>query len=284
VNHDSRPTDQPSDRRAWRTDQEWDRLRARIAESELGRSTQPRRFTRWLTAAGVIGVASALAWQFLKPTPAIQRVATTAAGERIVIHLADSSIITLGPASTVRYTVGRDRREASLEGLADFKVVHDAARPFVVRAGNAIATDLGTEFVVRAYRGDSSVNVSVTAGSVSIASAGSQRHVELRAGDVGRVAADGSTSLGTAGSASSHAAWVDGRLVFHDESLATVARELSRWFDVDLRVAGDSLARRRVSAVYNDPSLADVLEALTATLDLRVDRSKRTITLLPRSQ
>ena len=38
-------------------------------------------------------------------------------------------------------------------------------------------------------------------------------------------------------------AWVDGRLVFNDESLRDVAAELSRWFDVDIRVVGGPLAK-----------------------------------------
>ena len=54
---------------------------------------------------------------------------------------------------------------------------------------------------------------------------------------------------------------------------ATVAIELGRWFDVDIRLANTSIAGRRVSAVYNNPSLAGVLEALTATLGLRAEQT-----------
>lgn len=284
MSSETRPPHDPNDRRAWRTDQEWDRLRTRLAEPDLARPGRRPVRAPWLIAAGVVALATGLAWRYAKPSAPIARVATTAAGERIVIHLADSSTITLGPASTVRYALGRAHRDVTLDGLAEFKVAHDDKRPFVVHAGNAVATDVGTEFVVRAYAGDSTVDVAVTSGAVSLAGATLSDHLELHAGDVGQVSANGVASLDKTHSAAAHAAWVDGRLVFNDETLATVAVELSRWFGVDLRVAGDSIQKRRVSAVYNDPSLTGVLDALSTTLGLRVERTDRTITLRPRGK
>jgi transmembrane sensor len=285
VNDDPRSSSEPTGRRAWRTDQEWARLRARLDAPDLSEPTVAHggRF-RWLGAAGLIVVAVGLTWHFSRPAPTVTRVATTARGERIVIHLADSSVVTLAPASTIRYRFDHSRRDVELDGLAEFTVVHDPKRPFVVRARNAVTTDLGTQFVVRAYATDSSVQVSVTDGSVAMTSPTTPHALELRRGDIGRVASDGTALLvtGTAGAAASRAAWADGRLVFDDESLATVAVELGRWFDVDIHLANQSIATRRVSAVYNNPSLSGLLEALTATLGLRAEQSGQNVRLTQR--
>jgi transmembrane sensor len=205
---------------------------------------------------------------------------TTAAGERIEIKLADGSVITLGPASTLRYSTDAERN-VSLEGLANFNVVHDAARPFVVKAGNATATDLGTEFVVRAYRSDSIVDVAVKSGLVALSG---KTRLDLRAGDFGRIHADGSTTRGTPSIAATRLAWTEGRLAFDDESLAGVAAELSRWFNVDVKIDDQTLAKRRVTAVYNAPTLDGVLEALTASFGIRVERIGRVITIAPRPE
>lgn len=230
----------------------------------------------WLAAAATIVIAVAIGWRTMRPH-ADQRVVTTAAGERIEIKLADGSVITLGPASTLRYST-RAERNVSLEGLANFNVVHDAARPFVVKAGNAVATDLGTEFVVRAYRADSLVDVAVKSGLVALTG---KSRLDLQAGDFGRVHSDGSTTRGVSSSAATRLAWTEGRLAFDDESLAGVAAELSRWFNVDVKIGDATLARRRVTAVYTAPTLDGVLEALSGSLNVRVERAERAITISP---
>ena len=97
--------------------------------------------------------------------------AATIAGQRTLVPLPDSSVAILGPASTLRYAFNRGARDVVLDGMAEFRVVHDTSRRFTVRAGKAVVTDIGTEFVVRAYEIDSSVRVSVASGMVSLASA-----------------------------------------------------------------------------------------------------------------
>lgn len=266
-------------RRAWRTDEEWDRLRERIEGAPLVRPPRDVRRIAWLAAAGIV-IAGALGWQATRGQTD-ERVVTTAAGERIIIRLADSSVITLGPLSTVRYSM-KDQRRVALDGLASFVVVHDTARPFVVTARNAVATDLGTEFVVRAYATDSVVDVAVKSGIVALTGASSTQPVELRANELGRVHVNGAATRGA--SADARLAWIDGRLVFDDASLREVAAEVSRWFDVDVRLGEGPLANRRVSATYTSPTLDGVLEALTASLDVRITRTGRTITITPTPQ
>ena len=46
----------------------------------------------------------------------------------------------------------------------------------------------------------------------------------------------------------------------------------------------DSLARRHVTAVYNNPTATGVLEAIGATFGLRAERAGRVITLSPRGR
>lgn len=267
-------------RRPWHTDDEWNRLRERIEGAEVSRVTG--RHARWpIAAAAALIAAAALAigWHRTRRADDTPRVAMTAAGERIVIRLADSSIVTLGPASTARYVVNARRREVQLDGLGDFKVVHDDKRPFVVRAGNAVATDLGTEFVVRAYHRDSSAEVAVTEGSVSLGSVKSPVSIELQPGDVGTLTPAGVPTTIGGERAATRAAWVEGRLVFDDEPLSVVVDELNRWFAADVRIEGKSLSRRRVSAVYNSPSLTGVLDAIEATLGVRVERNGRVVVI-----
>src|SRR5262249_8014355 len=146
---------------------------------------------RWmLAAAAIVIVAAGVSWHALRsarqsaaPAPA-ERVATTGAGEHLTIRLDDSSIVALGPMSTIRYSASAARRTATISGIADFNVVHDAARPFRVLAKNAVVTDVGTEFVVRAFAADSGVDVSVTSGVVTVSVESVEQPLQLRAGQV----------------------------------------------------------------------------------------------------
>ncbi len=220
-----------------------------------------------------------LRWRNREPSFEVVR---TAPGERRVIHLADNSTITLGPASTLRYDSLSRSREITLDGLGDFHVEHDAARPFVVHTGSADITDVGTEFVVRAYGADSSVDVAVSSGVVAVASrTGERRRVIVRAGEVALVVGGNQPVQVPDANSATYRAWIGGTLTFDAQAFSEVARELGRWFDVDIR-ADASLATRRITAVYNHPSLPAVLDALGATLGARYERSGRTITFTAR--
>ena len=276
----------PPERRAWRTDEEWARLRERVTASDPAAPVAPVLGWRVrivaAAAVAVLVVGAGVSWRMRSrqvATAPIEHVATTGVGERLTIRLADSSVVTIGPVSTIRYSASATGRSVAFEGIADFNIVHDATRPFRVRAKNAVVTDVGTEFVVRAYAADSGVDVSVTSGVVAV-SGGASDSVELRAGQVAFVTASGRATTVTGTSAQTLAAWVYGHLVFDDVPLSTVAVELGRWFDVQIRIPDQQLARRRVSAVYNQPTLSGVLDAITATLSVRYQRAGNVVTIL----
>jgi transmembrane sensor len=209
-------------------------------------------------------------------------VATTGVGESLTIRLADSSLVTMGPVSTIRYSTSATGRSVALvDGIADFSVVHDVTRPFRVRAKNALVTDIGTEFVVRAYAADSGVDVSVNSGIARV-SGGASDSVELRAGQVAVVTANSRVAKRTDTSAQTLMGLVHGRLVFDDVPLSTVAAELGRWLDVQIRIPDRQLAQLRLSARYNHgQTLSSVLDAITATHPVRYQRSGNVVTLRP---
>lgn len=95
--------------------------------------------------------------------------------------LPDGSVVTLAPHSKFIYTPGLtgDSRTISLEGDADFSVVNDPARPFVVLAGDIAVRVLGTSFLVRS-RPDST-EVIVTTGVVEVSR--DKDSVVVRAGE-----------------------------------------------------------------------------------------------------
>ena len=276
------------ERRAWRTDDEWERLRERIAIAEAVRPLpKPWRRPREWGIAGAIAATLILAVtatlvvrERITHDAPIIRVVQTKPGERLVVHLDDSSTITIGPATTLRTVMSDSRREVELDGLADFRVVHNAARPFIVRAAGAEATDIGTEFIVRAYAGDSTAQVAVASGAVSLANrSGPRGEMTLYAGEVGMVRGTDKPFAVHNINAATYGSWISGALSFDDATLPEVARELSRWFDVTVLIGDAALGSRRVSAVYSNPTINSVLAALSATLGVRYTQSGRDIVL-----
>lgn len=277
----------------------WARLEREIegAEDGGGRGRPaPRRIVlarepRWstgvqiaaaiaLTAIGAAVVAGLMSRSQAAPRP--ERVARTMAGQRATLKLPDGSSVILGVASTLRYPAAFDGagRAVSLEGEAYFQVVHDERRPFSVRAGTLVAQDLGTEFVVRAYPDDSAAQVVVREGQVGIRAAASAEALErvVSAGQLGRLGAGPEPVVEPADTAL-YFAWTAGRLVFDRTPLRDALPQLSRWFDLDFRLADPALGGVPLSATFRTQPTPDVLDNLAASLGMRQRRSGRVVTL-----
>lgn len=215
------------------------------------------------------------------PVPAM-RVVTTPPGQRASFRLQDGTSVMLGVASTLRHPVefGGGRREVELEGEAYFEVVHDENRAFAVRAGDIVAEDLGTQFVVRAYCDDRHVRVVVREGKVALRAASAQDssapHL-LLPGQIGRLERNG-TPVAEPADTSAYFAWTEGRLVFDDVALRDALPQLTRWYDLEFRLADSALGRVPLTATFKNQPTEDVLALLAASLGMHQVRSGRTVT------
>lgn len=188
----------------------------------------------------------------------------TAIGERKTIRLADGTEVILGPASRL-LARGRD---VQLRGEAFFRVVHNAAQPFTVRAGNAAIRDVGTAFSVHDDGADR-VRVVVSDGVVQVTSA--HDSVRLGRGDVG-VLEGGALAAERGAATPDDLAWTNGTLVFRDAPVSDVAADLKRWYGVEIRVSDSALLRRHFTGSFTHESPNRVLDVLALALGARVDR------------
>ncbi len=206
---------------------------------------------------------------------------STAAGERKTVRLPDGTSVSLAPMSSVKLGnefagATRSVREVTLSGEALFEVVHDEAHPFRVNAGATVIEDLGTEFAVRAYPGEGNLRVAVASGSVAVRRGARPDSAKvLSPRDVAVVRDTGAITLSRGVDIAPFTAFTNGRLVFQDTPLADVARELTRWFGVEVRVTDQSLLERHLSATYDADSLDTVLSVIGMTLNVRYERTER---------
>jgi len=217
----------------------------------------------------------------------------TTRGQRAEFRLSDGTMVVLAPASRLTVPARYDSaaREVTLEGEAHFGVVHNDRSPFVVRAGHATIRDLGTRFVIRALADEATVRVVVTEGEVELTSrrprpvadgqgpAPTPPAQTLHAGDLGRIDSSGRTMVRRGVDTTRFTSWTAGILTFDRTPVGDVIAELSRWYDVDVRVADRSLVHRTVTAILRDQSLTEVLDLVAVSLGARIERDGRTVVL-----
>jgi transmembrane sensor len=210
------------------------------------------------------------------PAPAPEVGYATGIGQRDSVRLDDGSMVILGPLTRIAVR-GRD---VELRGEAYFRVAHDAARPFTVRAGTAIIRDIGTEFSVHSDGGAGEpVRVVVREGAVHVTNQGDS--ATLRAGDVGVVTEGGAVEARRNAATADDLAWTRGRLLFRDASMGELAADLRRWYGVELRVSDSALARKHFTGSFVTETPDRVLEAIALALGARVQRRADTAYITP---
>lgn len=206
----------------------------------------------------------------------------TQRGQRLSFRLADGTLVVLAPGSTLEKPAGYGIRERvlRLEGEAYFEVTHDLAKPFSVYTAGAIARDLGTRFVVRAYSTDSATDVIVTQGTV-VLEAG--KSAVLAAGQRGHAGRDGHVTVRFEADLDPYVAWTEGRLAFRDTPLRDVAQRLARWYDVNIDFNDATVGALRLTASFDDQPVTDLLDKIADPLGLVVTRQGRRYTISARS-
>jgi transmembrane sensor len=213
-----------------------------------------------------------------------ERVVTVPRGQQARFQLPDGTGVLLGAGSTLRHPpvfAGRSR-EVTLEGEAYFTVEHDERRPFRVRAGNLIATDLGTEFLVRAYPEDRSARVVVRSGEVAIRAAATQaargKDQVVRPVELGRLEPSGVPRVERADTAA-YFAWTRGTLVFDGTPLREALPQLSRWYNLEFQLADTSLGGIPLSGRLDQTHTEARLDLLAGSLGLEQTRRGDVVTL-----
>jgi ferric-dicitrate binding protein FerR (iron transport regulator) len=188
-----------------------------------------------------------------------------------------------------------DARDVWLDGEAYFEVVHDAAKPFRVHTARAVAQDLGTKFLVRAYAESPDVRVVVADGLVSLrrtrdsaatraapAAEGSPDSLLLRPRELGRLDAEGRLTSQSGVALDDYTAWISGRLVFTDTPRRDASPRLGRWYAAELRLGDPDLGRETFTATLTHEPLSDVVRLLAATVRARVEQRGDTLVLFRR--
>jgi|HubBroStandDraft_2_1064218.scaffolds.fasta_scaffold20207_4 transmembrane sensor len=186
-----------------------------------------------------------------------EKTYVTGVGGHETLTLRDGSRIELNTDTSLRIADSGAERVVSLDrGEAYFQIVHDAAHPFVVLAGDHRITDLGTKFLVR--RNDDVLRVALLQGQAQFDTEDSRgrQQATLNPGDV-VVATAMSLSIAQAPTQilDDQLGWRRGVLVFRHATLAEAAAEFNRYNLQKIVIADSHIARLNINGALraNDP-------------------------------
>ena len=209
------------------------------------------------------------------------REVVTERGERARVQFADGTTAMLNVDSRLQLPRPFDagRRVVHLTGEAFFEVETDSTRPFVLKTDDATVRVTGTSFNVRGYPDDEDVEVAVAEGGVVFRShpaAGAEDRAELAltTGDVARLRrASAQVTKRESADLDSFTAWTRGRLLFENTPLRQVAGRLERWYNLDVEIRDAEIASLRLTADLKSQSVRNVLDVISAALDIeyRID-------------
>jgi transmembrane sensor len=239
---------------------------AAMSRGRAGRARE-RRLPRTLIGLAAVGAAALMVvggWVWTQGRGAI----ATSVGEQRVVQLADGSSVRLDTDTRIRVRFDGQRRLVDLEGgQALFTVAHDTVRPFVVSAGDARVTAVGTVFEVR--RGMAGASVTLVSGVVDVASGPSETsRRRMTAGNKAEVTASGAVIAPV--DVATETSWTDGRIVFRDTPLRVAVAEVNRYLTDKVELAPGTLDQVRVNGVFNTGDREAFVSTASAVYPLQV--------------
>lgn len=189
---------------------------------------------------------------------------STPRGGQYHLTLSDGSNVWLNAASSIKYPVnftGPDRA-VQVTGEVYLEVAQNAAKPFRVTSAGQTITVLGTRFNVNTYPDEPAVKTTLLEGSVRV-QAGPE-NVVIKPGQQTVLSQNGLSIVPA--DVEDATAWKNGLFRFSDESLESIMRKVSRWYDVDIEYTDDDVKGLPLTGVITHFSnVSKVLRMLELT-------------------
>jgi transmembrane sensor len=207
---------------------------------------------------------------------------STPKGGQYKVNLPDGSTVWLNAASSLRYPIlfAADERSVELTGEAYFEIAKDKNRPFLVHSKQQTVEVLGTHFNISSYPDEESTLTTLLEGSVKVVNTIHKNMLILKPGQQSQV--DAETTMATKVDAEESIAWKNGFFVFNEESIPSVMRKISRWYDLEVVYEGNVNDNDLKGTVPRFKNLSEVLETLELTRLVHFKIEGRRITVIAR--
>ena len=235
-----------------------------------------------LKYAAIIVVACGIEWfilsqaQFPKnevhTTTAHYNEITVPVGSKSYVVLAESTKVWLNAGAKLKYPTDfhKNSREVYLEGEAFFDVAKDKNAPFFVNMSGMNIKVLGTQFNVKAYSDEKSIETTLIEGSIEILGLKSdkedEKNLHLKPGQKLIIFKDDAkirnAEVITLHDTGTEIAWLKDKLIFHKERFENVKTRLERWYGVTIDVKDQEILDYRFSGTFEEETFEQALNAL----------------------
>lgn len=202
-------------------------------------------------------------------------------GGQYQLILSDGSKVWLNAASRLRFPasfVGKERA-VELSGEGYFEIAPDRKRPFRVMVNDTKVEVLGTHFNINAYTDEPSMTTTLLEGKIKLNS-GSSVHL-LKPGQQALVLSPGNIQVVDNADLEEAIAWKNGKFIFNGNSIQSIMRQLSRWYDVKVEYSNNLPNDEYVGAIQRSDNISAMLHILekTKTIDFKI--TGKQVTVLP---
>lgn len=284
-----------------------------VEEEEIIEERPSRKIHRLLWPLSGIAAAVALVFFFVhqqtpksEPVVTAQNTVSTKRGSKSKIQLPDGSQVWLNADSRLTYDENfrGPFREVHIAGEAYFDIAKDKDHPFIIHANSIDVKILGTSLNIRSYANEKNTAAVLIRGSIEVTLRNSPDKKIILQPNEKLVVQNGKmqvmkdtlarrkvADLPVMTLAKAHfqekdsiamdILWVKNKLAFDQETLEDVARKIERWYAVKVTIKDERLKHTEYSAVFEDESLRQVMQALQMTGNFNYVISKKEVIITP---
>jgi transmembrane sensor len=215
----------------------------------------------------------------LSPEPVYNEI-FAAFGTRSAINLSDGSSVWLNSGSSIRYPdrFTGNNRTVFLNGEAYFEVESNREKPFIVETSSVSVIATGTKFNVSGYNSGENTEVTLVSGRVRVSMIDDNKNkIESVLSTNQHLSFDrakGTSSIKTEDTYK-YISWKDGKLIFRDEPLSKVVKQIGQIFNVDIVLIGKDIQNYSYRATFQDESLEEILKLLKISSPINYREVKR---------
>lgn len=204
----------------------------------------------------------------------------TPRGGTYQVRLPDGTVVRLNAASSLRYPVhfNGNQRVVELEGEAYFTVTKNPDKPFIVKSNGQQIQVLGTIFNISAYAEEGYTQTSLVEGSVKVTN-DAGKHLILKPNESATLDASGKLYKQNV-DVNSKIAWMHGYFSFDDESIHSILRKISRWYNVDIVYQDTIRDMSLLGVIPRSGDIKQVLKSLEHLGGIKFKIENRTIVVM----
>lgn len=277
------------DTQQYDVDQAFERFRKRTGLDQSGRQSY-KWYRTWSVAAvaivllGLITVSAY--WQGSRQIQSnfSDIVVEAPLGSKTKLTLPDGSTVWLNAGSKMVYSQGfgvSDRRLA-FQGEGYFEVEKNDEMPFLVQTHDVNVTVVGTKFNFRNYPEDEEAVVELLEGKVALENQLKEEVVRYLSPNEKMVLhkATGEMDI-TSAKVKEATLWTENILLFDEDLLPDIVRELERSYHVQIEIENEDLKQTRFYGQFNqlEQNIYDVLDMLSETGKLKYHEEGKVIYL-----